>query len=210
MRQHRLASRLLCLALLLPAPLLVCAQPAHSADPVEPDSQLGNAYRPSAEQPLDLARYMGRWYVIGRIANPVERGHVASMHEYRADEDGEGKVRIDYYFRDHLDGPLQVMNLRARADADSGNQRWRTWFYKVIPTRTEILEVAEDYSWVLIGYRGRDMAWIMARDAQMSHDDYFQLSQRLAGHGVNTDRMRRVLHSPEQRGRLGFEVAGKR
>lgn len=193
--------RSLALALLLSAPLAGIAQDSAPTD-------VPAALQPSAEQPLDLDRYMGRWYVIGRVANPVERGHVASHHDYRID--GDGKVQIRYHFRESFDSPEESLHLRASVDADSGNRRWRTWFYKVVPTRTEVLEVSPDYRWALIGYPGRDMAWILAREPDMSQNDYFQLSDRLAEHGVNTDRMRRVLHDPEQRGRLGFESPGRR
>lgn len=203
MRQHCPAFRPLALALLLAAPMLAAAQPAATAETLD-------TLQPSTEQPLALDRYMGRWYVIGRIANPVERGHVASYHDYLRDPDDADKVQITYHYREDFDAPLQALNLRARVDADSGNKRWRTWFYKVVPTRTEVLEVAADYSWALVGYPGRDMAWILAREPDMSQAHYFELSNRLAEYGVNTDRMRRVLQQPVQRGRLGFESAGRR
>nr|WP_152980562.1 lipocalin family protein [Stenotrophomonas ginsengisoli] len=202
MRQSLPALRPFALALLISTPLWCQAQEETAS------TALPEALQPSAEHPLDLDRYMGQWYVIGRIANPVERGHVASRHDYSLDEDG--KVRITYHFRESFEAPPQALNLRASVDDESGNRRWRTWFYKVVPTRTEVLEVAPDYSWALIGYPGRDMAWILAREPEMSQVRYFQLSSRLAEHGVNTDRMRRVLQEPEQRGRLGFEAAGRR
>lgn len=158
---------------------------------------------PSAVQPLDVDRYMGRWYVIGRVANPVERGHVASFNDYqRVDED---TVRIEYHYRDGLTGAPALLTLRASANPDSGYRRWRTWFYKVVPTRTDVLEVADDYSWALIGYPGREMAWIMARAPEMDTLTYRALMDRLNDHGYNTDRMRRVVHDSSHLGQLGFE-----
>ena len=203
MRQPSSALYPLALALLLSTPAVCMAQAPEAAT-------TESTLQPSTGQPLSLERYMGRWYVIGRVANPVERGHVASHHDYRLEDPADGKVQIRYYYRENFDAPMQAMDLRARVDTDSGNRRWRTWFYRIIPTRTEVLEVAADYSWALVGYPGRDMAWILAREPDMSQTRYFELTQRLAEHGVNTDRMRRVLQTPDQQGRLGFETPGRR
>lgn len=172
------------------------AQDTHPAAPVvEGDS----------EGPVDLQRFMGRWYVIGRVPNFIERGHVASINTYTLSDDD--KVSIRYQFRDGFSEPEDEINIRARVDNDSGNRRWRTWFYKVVPTHSRILEVAPDYSWALIGYPGREMAWIFARAPDMDTATYRALAHRLRDkYEVNTDKLKRVPQHPEQVGKLGFEV----
>jgi apolipoprotein D and lipocalin family protein len=74
-----------------------------------------------------------------------------------------------------------------------------------------VLEVAPDYSWALVGYPGREMAWIFARKPEMENALYKRLAERLRDeYGVNTDKLKRV---PQQRGqvdRLGYEVPNKR
>lgn len=185
--------------LLLLTPLWL--QAAAAADTAEEPSP---GWQPGPEQPLDLARYMGRWYVVARVPHPVERGHVASTLDYTLE--GSERVAIRYRYRERLDGGQRVLSLRARTDADDGHRRWRSWYYRVIPNRTLVLEVADDYRWALVGQRGGDMAWILAREPDMSQAQYHALSERLADHGYNTDRMRRVVHLPDQVGRLGFET----
>lgn len=162
-----------------------------------------------ADGPLDLQRFMGRWYVIGRVPNFVERGHVASINTYTLRE--EDKVAISYQFREGFGEPEEQIQIRAKVDEDSGNRRWRTWFYKVVPTRSRILEVAPDYSWALIGYPGREMAWIFAREPDMDAALYRQLAQRLRDrYEVNTDKLKRVPQRPDQVGKLGFEVPNRK
>ena len=162
-----------------------------------------------AEGPIDLQRFMGRWYVIGRVPNFVERGHVASVNTYTLRDDN--KVAIHYQFREGFAEPEEEIDIRAKVDEDSGNRRWRTWFYRVVPTHTRILEVAPDYSWALIGYPGREMAWIFAREPDMDNATYRQLATRLRDkYDVNTDKLKRVPQHPEQVGRLGFEVPNKK
>lgn len=162
-----------------------------------------------ASAPVDLQRFMGRWYVIGRVPNFVERGHVASVNDYSLR--GEGKIAIRYQYREGFSEPLEELHVRASVDPDSGNRRWRTWFYKVIPTRTRVLEVAPDYSWALLGYPGREMAWIFAREPDMDSKLYRELATRLRDrYDVNTDKLKRVPQHPEQVDRLGFEVPNVR
>lgn len=161
-----------------------------------------------ADGPIDLQRFMGRWYVIGRVPNFIERGHVASVNTYTLQ--GDDKVSIQYQYRDGFGEPEQQLELRARVDTDSGNRRWRTWFYKVVPTHSRILEVAPDYSWALIGYPGREMAWIFARQPDMDAGLYRKLARRLRDqYEVNTDKLKRVPQHPEQADKLGFEVPNK-
>ena len=161
-----------------------------------------------ADGPIDLQRFMGRWYVIGRVPNFVERGHVASVNTYTLR--GDDRVSIRYQYRDGFTAPDEELDLRARVDEDSGNRRWRTWFYKVVPTHTRVLEVAPDYSWALIGYPGREMAWIFAREPDMDAALYRQLALRLRDrYEVNTDKLKRVPQHPSQVGRLGFEVPNR-
>ncbi len=158
---------------------------------------------------IDLQRFMGTWYVIGRVPNPVERGHVASVNEYRLR--GDQKVSITYRYRDGFSEPLQELTVRASVDEDSGNHNWRTWFYKIVPTRTRVLEVAPDYSWAMLGYPGREMAWIFARKPDMDKELYKELATRLRDdYGVNTDKLKRVPQHREQVDRLGFEVPNAR
>ncbi|WP_145479140.1 lipocalin family protein [Stenotrophomonas rhizophila] len=162
-----------------------------------------------ASAPIDLQRFMGTWYVIGRVPNPVERGHVASVNRYSLR--GDQKVSITYSFRDGFSEPLQQITVRASVDEKSGNHNWRTWFYKVVPTHTRVLEVAPDYSWAMLGYPGREMAWIFARTPDMDKELYKELATRLRDdYGVNTDKLKRVPQHREQVDRLGYEVPNVR
>lgn len=162
-----------------------------------------------ARPPLELPRLMGTWYVIARIPNPVERGHVASRDEYTLKD--KNSVGVRYVYREGFGEPEQEKTARASVDADSGNYDWRVWFYKVVPTKQRILEVAPDYSWMLISWPGRDLAWIFARSPDMSNDEYRKLVNKLRDdYGINTDKLKRVPQRQEQVDKLGFEMPNVR
>lgn len=155
-----------------------------------------------AEMPIDLPRFMGRWHVIAHVPYFAESGHVASSDTYTLKEDGG--IAVHYTYREGFGEPLQTFDSRATVREGTGNRQWTTWFYRVVPTKFRILEVAPDYSWALIDYPGRDLAWIFAREPVMDNAQYRELEGRMRTHGVNIDKLRRIPQVREQVGRLGF------
>ena len=124
---------------------------------------------------------------------------------------GDQKVSITYRFRDGFSQPQQELTVRASVDEESGNHNWRTWFYKIVPTHTRVLEVAPDYSWAMLGYPGREMAWIFSRQPDMDKELYKELATRLRDdYGVNTDKLKRVPQQRSQVDKLGYEVPNQR
>lgn len=157
---------------------------------------------PATMPAIDLERYMGAWHVIAHIPYFAERGHVASQGIYTLKPGGDIAVR--YVYRTGFGQPQQQFDSRATVRPDTGNREWTTWFFRMIPTKYRILEVAPDYSWALIDYPGRDLAWVFARTPTIDHALYADLLVRLRGHGVDVDKLRRVPQLPEQVGELGF------
>ncbi len=154
--------------------------------------------------PIDLPRFMGRWHVIAHVPYFAERGHVASVDEYTLRPDG--RIGVHYTYRTSFSEPEKSLDSSATVKANTGNREWTTWFFRVVPTKYRILEVAPDYSWALIDYPGRDLAWIFARAPVIDEVLYRDLEQRLSGHGVNVDKVRRVPQVADQVGKLGFEM----
>jgi apolipoprotein D and lipocalin family protein len=155
-----------------------------------------------AQTPIDLPRFMGQWHVIAHVPYFAEAGHVASSDTYTLKDDGG--IAVHYRYREGFGEPEQTFDSRATVREGSGNRLWTTWFYRVVPTRFRILEVAPDYSWALIDYPGRDLAWVFAREPVMADAQYRELEGRMRTHGVNTDKLRRIPQVSAQVGRLGF------
>ena len=156
----------------------------------------------ASSTPVDLPRFMGEWHVIAHVPYFGERGHVASSDTYTLRPDGGIDVR--YTYRTGFDQPVKTFDSRATVKDGTGNRDWTTWFFRIIPTKFRILEVAPDYSWALIGYPGRDLAWVFAREPVMGDALYADLVKRMDGHGVDTDKLYRVPQVREQVGQLGF------
>jgi apolipoprotein D and lipocalin family protein len=160
-----------------------------------------------AADPVDLPRFMGRWHVVAHVPYFAERGHVASTDTYTL-KDGGG-IAVRYAYRNGFGEPEKTFDSRATVKEGSGNRDWTTWFFGVIPTKYRILEVAPDYSWALIGYPGRDLAWVFGREPAMDDALYADLVARMRGHGVDSTKLVRVPQVPEQVGRPGFAAPSK-
>jgi apolipoprotein D and lipocalin family protein len=161
----------------------------------------------TAADPIELERFMGAWHVIAHVPYFGERGHVASRDEYTLR--GAGRIGVRYVYREGFGEPVKTLDSRATVKDGSGNRRWTTWFFGVVPTRFRILEVAPDYSWALIDYPGRDLAWVFARGADMGDAQYAELVDRMRGHGVDIGKLVRVPQLKEQVGQPGFAAPKK-
>lgn len=155
-----------------------------------------------AVQPIDLERFMGRWHVIAHVPYFAERGHVQSTDTYTLRSDG--KIAVHYEYRTGFAQPERSLDSVATVNAGSGQRDWTTWFFRVIPTRYRVLEVAPDYSWALIGYPGRKLAWVFARQPRMGEVLYADLSARLVRHGIDPTTLRRIPQHVDDVGKPGF------
>lgn len=151
---------------------------------------------------IDLPRFMGAWHVIAHIPYFAERGHVASRNEYTLREDR--KIGARYVYQEGFGHPVDTVESRASVKAGTGNRRWTVWFFGVVPTKFRILEVAPDYSWALIDYPERDLAWIFSRTPVMDDQLYETLVKKMRDYGVNARQLERVPQLPEQLGKPGF------
>lgn len=151
-----------------------------------------------------LETLAGDWYVAARVPWFGERGRVATRITF--DVDGDSRIDIRRYWREGFSEPLESDTTTARR-AGQGDRVWKVRAWRVLPTRLRVLEAAVDGSWMLLDADERDHAWILTRAQVVGDEAYLELERRIRGHGVNTDRLRRVPQVPEQEGRLGFEPA---
>jgi apolipoprotein D and lipocalin family protein len=146
---------------------------------------------------VDLERYMGRWWVIANIPYFAENGKVATADVYALKANG----RIDnvFAYRKAFDQPEQTMQAEARVYPNTNNNHWQVRFWGgLIRSDLLILEVSPDYQWALIGNPKRSLAWVFARQQNMSDAQLDELKQRFAQYGYQPGDVKRVPQIPEQ------------
>ncbi len=152
---------------------------------------------------VNLERYMGTWYVIGHVPYFGERGKVATRDVYILDEDGN--VDTTYIYRESFEGPEKTMHSVGVVQPDTHNNYWVVHFWWLFRADYLILDVASDYSWVLIGQPGGKLGWIMARKPTMDDARYRELLHAFSEYGYDPARFKRVPQLASQLGKPGFE-----
>ena len=146
--------------------------------------------RPST--PIEINRYMGDWYVIANIPTMIEKESVNAMESYRWDE-SEKRIYIDYSH--HNSSPqgqvTSFLQVAWISDAQS-NAAWKVRPLWPLQFDYMILDVAQDYSYSLVGVPDRSYVWIMSRQPKMPEEVYSQLVSRAEALGFDISKLRKV------------------
>ena len=142
---------------------------------------------------VDLARFMGDWYVIAGIPTSTEKDAYNAVESYHLKKDGS--VGVTYKFNQGgLDGPMRVKTYRGFIRDNKSNA---VWDYQIVwPFKAEyrIIHLDADYSRTVIGRSKRDYVWIMARKPFIPNGDYEKILKFLVEQGYSLDGLRKVPH----------------
>lgn len=141
--------------------------------------------------PVDLARFMGRWYVIASIPTRFERGGHNPVETYSRESDGT----ICTWFRlrpGSFEAPVKLIHSSASPVAESGNGEWRVRLFRILSMQYLVGWLSADYSQVLVVRDARDYLWFMARTPEVSDADYGAMLDRAKAMGYDTTRIEKA------------------
>lgn len=144
---------------------------------------------------VNLDRFMGKWYVLGYTPTFLDKGAHNATETYVLDreEDGEVKIRTTYAFRSKsFDGKRKEFNPVGTVYNRETNAEWRMQFIWPFKAPYLILYVDDNYETTIIGTPGRDMAWIMAREPQITEERYDRLLGILRQNDFDLEKFERV------------------
>jgi len=186
------------------------AETAHEvlvADPsvVPPPRNLLDAM----EGPIDLEKFMGRWYVIGNIPTFADKGSTDNTEDYSYDSQ-KGIVQISFgYTASGQESKRSELLQRAKV-VNEAKTRWslspKFGVYLPLGIPYLILDCAEDYSTAIVGVPDRSYLWIMARSVQIEDALYDELLEKARIFGFD---MTQVVKVPTSEGFLAQESAKK-
>lgn len=156
-------------------PLAGCAAPS----PIAPVSH------------VDVARFMGDWYVIAAIPTRFERNAYRAVESYALRPDG--RVQTTFRYRaGSIGGELKTMHATGFVRDNTGNAVWGMQFIWPIKAEYIIAWLDPDYRAVIVARNKRDYVWIMARTPTIPRPQYELLVERVSAMGYDTRKLREI------------------
>jgi apolipoprotein D and lipocalin family protein len=141
---------------------------------------------------VDLGRYVGTWYEIASFPQRFQRGCTATTATYTIRNDGDIDV-LNRCRLGSLDGKEKAARGRARVVDRSTNAKLEVSFFRPFWGDYWIIDLADDYSYAVVGHPSRDYLWILSRTPAMDEAIYQGIVTRLQARGYETSRLVRTL-----------------
>ena len=131
--------------------------------------QQGNQPSPlQAVSHVDLHRYVGLWYEIGRYPNSFQKGCQDSTAMYTICPDG--KIDVVNSCRNEQDGSLREAKGRAWVVDKNSNARLKVSFFWPFRGDYWIIDLGREYEYAVVGTPNRRYLWILSRTPEIHPD----------------------------------------
>lgn len=150
---------------------------------------IGNHSVPQPDKPVDLQKYLGRWYEIARYEQGFQKGCEGVTADYTLRPNGSIEV-INRCRKP--DGTLSEARGRAKVVKGSGNAKLKVSFFGPFYGDYWVLDHGVDYSWSIVGEGSGRYLWILSRQATPTDAAIRKLVDRARALGYDTSMLRRT------------------
>ena len=140
---------------------------------------------------VDIERYMGTWYEIARFPHWFEKRLVGVTATYSLKKNGKVKV-INMGYKDSLTGKLKRAKGFAKIPDPKVLGRLKVYFFWPFGGDYLILDLDENYKYVLVGDSSLKYLWILGRNPQLDDVIYNQLVDKAKSLGFDTTKLAKV------------------
>lgn len=142
---------------------------------------------------VELSKYAGTWYEIGRLPNRFQKASERAVAEYGVRPDGLVSVKNTAIARD---GGKRSIEGRAEPVAGSNNARLKVRFNGIaglVPASNAgnywIIDLDASYRHALVGTPDRDYLWILSRSPKLDRVTTEALLKKAKAAGFATERV---------------------
>ena len=141
--------------------------------------------------PVDLERYLGKWYEIASYPAWFQKGCTGSTAEYSLLPEGKIQV-VNRCRKGSLDGPLKESKGKAEVADTATNAKLKVWFFWPFKGNYWIIDLDPNYQWAVVGEPSRKYLWILSRNPAMDEAVYQGILGRLPQQGYDPARLRKT------------------
>jgi apolipoprotein D and lipocalin family protein len=134
---------------------------------------------------VNLEKYAGKWFEIASFPQRFQMGCHCTTATYTIHE--KGHVVVENRCRKNsTTGRISYIKGKAFVEPNSGNAKLKVQFFWPFRGKYWIIDLADDYSYAVVGHPNRQYLWILSRTPKMESDLYNQILQRLEKKGFKT------------------------
>ncbi len=137
---------------------------------------------------VNLQKYTGTWYEIASFPQRFQKGCHCSQAEYGQNPDGYIEVRNSCR-KDSPTGKLKAVTGKAFVADKQTNAKLKVQFFWPFKGDYWIIDLAEDYSYAVVGEPSREYLWILSRKPEMDKTLYQQIVNRAAAKGFDVSKL---------------------
>ena len=138
---------------------------------------------------VDLKKYAGKWYEIASIPQRFQKGCTSTTATYTL-TDKDYVVVENSCNKDSVDGKESSVKGKAFVEANSGNAKLKVQFFWPFKGKYWIIDLADDYSYAVVGHPNRKYLWILSRAAKMDEKIYQQIIARIKEKGFDISKIK--------------------
>jgi len=141
---------------------------------------------------VDLSKYAGKWYEIASFPQRFQKGCHCTTAEYTATN--EGYIIVENRCnKDSINGKESYIKGKAFIEPNSGNAKLLVQFFWPFKGKYWIIELADDYSYAVVGHPNRDYLWILSRAKHMDDTLYSGILNRLTNRGFDITKLQKTV-----------------
>ena len=156
---------------------------------------VGNRAVPEPAKPVELERYLGRWYELARYNAAFQKDCEAVSADYSLTAPDRIKV-INRCRKASVDGKVKQATGKAKIVAGSNNAKLRVSFFGPFYGDYWVLDRADDYSWSIVGEPSGRYLWLLHRKPNPGAAEVDRIKARAAELGYDV-RLLRITQQPD-------------
>ncbi len=138
---------------------------------------------------VDLKKYAGKWYEIASFPQRFQKNCNWTTAKYTLTD--EGFVIVENRCnKDSINGKQSSIKGKAFVVKNSGNAKLKVQFFWPFNGKYWIIDLAEDYSYAVVGHPNKKYLWILSRTATMNENTYQQIISRIKEKGFDISKIK--------------------
>lgn len=120
---------------------------------------------------VDLKKYAGKWYEIASLPQQFQKGCTCTTAEYTVTDKGFVIVE-NRCTKDSMNRKQSYIKGKAFVVKNSGNAKLKVQFFWPFKGKYWIIDLADDYSYAVVGHPNRKYLWVLSRTPLMNNTTY--------------------------------------